>query len=361
LLEGASITSPWEDTMRRRITPSMAISLLALFVALGGVGYSATGGNFILGATNEASTPSVLSSAVPSNSLLINNPSTYGGATALRLVVLSGHPPLSTNSQTKVVNLNADFIDNIDGGKFLRAGVATTATPSGNAAGVVDVTNAGASNGIQGKTAYGLASGVYGENTGTAGYGVAGRAKAGGFAIFGDNTGGGTAGEFHGDVHVTGSLHCAGCVGASDISGKVDDADRLDGMDSSAFIQGGGKAGGQAVAIAAGTNLWLGNPLLGFLRLIYACPATLANNGTFAFNNDSGSVANVFVESGGDNPAYYQMQPGDQVQFAAAATGDSWHIQAQGALGILTIEAASVHRSASNDCHVQAQGVLTSG
>ena len=33
----------------------MAVSLTALFISLGGVGYAATGGNFILGVPNDAS------------------------------------------------------------------------------------------------------------------------------------------------------------------------------------------------------------------------------------------------------------------------------------------------------------------
>ena len=340
-----------------RISPSMAVSLLALFVALGGVGYSATGGTFILGQANTASTQSSLSSSTPGHTLQLNNTSTATGASALGLQVAAGHAPLVVNSGAKVTRLNADSVDGIDGNSMLQAGVARTGTPVGTANGILDVTNSG--NGIQGKTGDSGASGVYGENTTGFGYGIAGRLNGVGSAVFGDNPGGGYAGNFLGDVHVTRNLVCGGCVSAGNITGKVDDADKLDGMDSGAFIQGAGQAGGQAVAIPAGQNLWLGNPLLGFLRLIYACPANLASNGTFAATNDSGSLANVFVESGGANPSYYQMNPGDQVQFPASTTGDSWHIQAQGALGIITIEAASVHRSASNDCHVQAQALLT--
>jgi hypothetical protein len=82
--------------------------------------------------------------------------------------------------------------------------------------------------------------------------------------------------------------------------------------------------------------------MLGFLRLSYFCP--------------NPNPANVFVESGGDNPTYHQMASGDHIFFGAATTGDSFHIQAQGAPGVLTIEAATVHRA--SDCHVQAQGVL---
>ena len=39
---------------RLRISPSFVISLAALFVALGGTAWAATGGNFILGKANTA-------------------------------------------------------------------------------------------------------------------------------------------------------------------------------------------------------------------------------------------------------------------------------------------------------------------
>jgi hypothetical protein len=89
----------------------------------------------------------------------------------------------------------------------------------------------------------------------------------------------------------------------------------------------------------------------------YQCPANLANNGVFILYNDSGSAANVFVESGDANPSYTQMAASAQMNLGASASGDSFHVQAQGALGVLTIEAATVHRA--SDCHAQAQGVLT--
>ena len=37
-----------------RVTPALAISVAALFVALGGSAYAATGGTFILGQPNSA-------------------------------------------------------------------------------------------------------------------------------------------------------------------------------------------------------------------------------------------------------------------------------------------------------------------
>src|SRR4051812_5537442 len=337
--------------IRGRLTYANVMATLAMFVALGGSAYAV---NNFTGADiqDESLTGADIKGVNGTQTAKGTNGSITGAD-------ISGQPAIAAVGQTAVdgsintydikdgwvrgVDLqantltgtqidestlgkvpDADKLDGLDGTEFVRRGVAHNihVDPS-LASAAVDVTNTGNGNGVQGKTGDGGASGVYGENTTGFGYGIAGRLNGVGSAVFGDNPGGGYAGDFHGDVHVTRNLVCGGCVSAGNITGKVDDADKLDGKDSSAFIQGPGQAGEQAVAIPAGQNLWLGNPLLGFLRLIYACPANPASNGTFAFNNDSGSVANVFVESGGANPSYYQMNPGDQVQFPASTTGDS--------------------------------------
>jgi len=95
-------------------TPSMAVSLTALLVALGGAAVSATGGNFILGTINSASNQSGIVSPVNGKMLLLNNTSTAANATALGLTVKPGHPPLIVNSDTKVPVLNVDELDGFD-------------------------------------------------------------------------------------------------------------------------------------------------------------------------------------------------------------------------------------------------------
>jgi hypothetical protein len=90
-------------------------SLTALFVALGGTTYAATGGNFILGKSNTASSKSTLSAPIADKALTVTNNSTSAGATALGLNVASGRPPFKVNSPTKVANLNADQVDGLDG------------------------------------------------------------------------------------------------------------------------------------------------------------------------------------------------------------------------------------------------------
>ncbi len=319
----------------------MAVALLALFVSLGGVGIAATGGNFILGQSNTATTPTNLSAPVTGKALQVTNTSTAAGATALGLTAAAGHPPLTVNSAAKVTNLNADKLDSLDSTNFIRRASLLSAEVN-VAGGVVDVLNTGLSNGVQGRTESGTASGVYGENTSGGGFGLAGRAGSTGHAIYGDNTGSGFAGYFEDKVHIGGALDCSGCVGASDLG--------------ESYIKGAGRATGQALAVTPGANTFLGPPLNGFLRLSYFCPSPTSNTGFLWVYNDSGSVANVFHESGSANPTYVSMAAGANFFVPASPAGDSYHIQAQGALGVMTIEVATVNRS--SDCHAQAQALL---
>ena len=106
--------------LRRYPSPSLVISITALVVSLGGAGYSATGGNFILGNSNSASTPTLLQGPIATRTLQVNNGSTTAGATALSLSVVAGHPPMKVNSSTKVANLNADKLDGLDSAQFPR-------------------------------------------------------------------------------------------------------------------------------------------------------------------------------------------------------------------------------------------------
>jgi hypothetical protein len=107
--------------LNKRPSPAMAVALIALFIALSGTTYAATGGNFILGNPNTASSTSSLSAPVAGKALQINNLSTAPGATALGLNVASGHPPFATNSTTRVANLNADAVDGLDSSNLLQA------------------------------------------------------------------------------------------------------------------------------------------------------------------------------------------------------------------------------------------------
>jgi hypothetical protein len=106
--------------------PPLIVSITALIVSLGGVGYSATGGSFILGKANVASSETRLTAGgVP---LLLKNTS----QPALGIVVPAGVPPMVVNSKILVANLNADFVDGLDSANFARTGrLRFTVNPGG--------------------------------------------------------------------------------------------------------------------------------------------------------------------------------------------------------------------------------------
>jgi hypothetical protein len=112
----------------RKPSPALLISIVALFLALGGAGIAATGGGFLLGKSNTADATSYLSAPVAGSALNVSNTSTTAGSTALKLNVASGHAPLAVNSATKVPFLNADQVDGKSATDFL--GAAGTAANS---------------------------------------------------------------------------------------------------------------------------------------------------------------------------------------------------------------------------------------
>jgi hypothetical protein len=104
----------------KRPSPSMVVALLALFLA-GGAGYAATGGSFILGQANTATSPSSLTAPINDRALKLTNMNTGTGASALGLNVAPGHAPFLVQSTSgKVLNLNADKLDGLDSSAFLR-------------------------------------------------------------------------------------------------------------------------------------------------------------------------------------------------------------------------------------------------
>jgi hypothetical protein len=147
-------------TLRSRFhkpSPAMVVSLIALFVALGGTTYSATGGNFILGQSNTAGAPTLLSSG------------TTNGAGAFKVT------NTSTGRAITAVGAPGGYGVFASGGQASR----NTAAIHGGS------TGGNAVEGISGKN---TASGVYGQNTST-GFGVAGR-STNGTAVMGDSSSG---------------------------------------------------------------------------------------------------------------------------------------------------------------------------
>ena len=103
--------------VRRSPSPATFIALLALFVSLGGTAYAATGGTFILGHANSASTASSLTSTVATGpALIVTN---TGGKPAAKFSTNSGVAPFQVNGATKVTNLNADKVDGKSAADFL--------------------------------------------------------------------------------------------------------------------------------------------------------------------------------------------------------------------------------------------------
>jgi hypothetical protein len=101
----------------RKPSPAMVVALAALFVALGGVGVAATGGNFILGHSNTAGNTTTLSSGVTTGpTLQVTN---TGGKPAAKFDAPGG-APFSVGNAKKIQNLNADQLDGIDSSGFLR-------------------------------------------------------------------------------------------------------------------------------------------------------------------------------------------------------------------------------------------------
>ena len=105
---------------RFRPSHSTVVAYLALFVALGGTAFAATGGNFILGKSISASSTTGLSAGVGGGpAFKVTN---TGAGTAANFTAPSGQPPLKVSNAVKVPSLNADLLDGKDSTTFLGAG-----------------------------------------------------------------------------------------------------------------------------------------------------------------------------------------------------------------------------------------------
>jgi hypothetical protein len=146
--------------MRQRLRPHLTyanvMSTLAVFLILGGGAYAATGGNFILGQSNSAGSPTRLSSPTTDSAgaLRVSNTSNTAGGKAISAV----------SAGTAVWADTGDASVN----KAAIHGQSTIA------------------NAAEGISSQG--TGVYGQNNGT-GFGVAGR-SANGTGVMGDSTNG---------------------------------------------------------------------------------------------------------------------------------------------------------------------------
>ena len=107
----------------RRPSPSIAVSLAALVIALGSTGWAANGGNFLLGLVNSATQRTYLGANYNGTALQVSNTSAGASATALTLSVAAGHPALKVNTAAKVTNLNADWLDGFSSASFVHAAI----------------------------------------------------------------------------------------------------------------------------------------------------------------------------------------------------------------------------------------------
>jgi hypothetical protein len=105
--------------LRSRLTYGNVMATVAVFIALAGTTYAATGGNFILGSPNSATSTTALSSGTTGPALRVTSTNTAAGSSALNLNVPTGRPPLTVNSGIKVANLNADKLDGLDSASLI--------------------------------------------------------------------------------------------------------------------------------------------------------------------------------------------------------------------------------------------------
>jgi hypothetical protein len=95
----------------------LALTVGLAYAALVGTGVGAT---FNLGKTNTVNVLSSLVGNVAGPALKVDNNSTGFGATALRLEVEPGKPPMSVNSTTEVQGLIVDSLDGMTSSAFLQ-------------------------------------------------------------------------------------------------------------------------------------------------------------------------------------------------------------------------------------------------
>jgi hypothetical protein len=118
---------------RGKVT-NMVIVVVALMLAIVTPALAATGGNFILGKANEATSITRLTANIADPAMKLINTNTSTAATALRLQTAASNPPMTVNSETKVDNLNADKVDGLDSTELQgQTGATGPAGPKGDA------------------------------------------------------------------------------------------------------------------------------------------------------------------------------------------------------------------------------------
>lgn len=125
----------WKAVMVGRttaLTLGVAV-MLALVLGAGTTAVAATGGNFLLGKSNSATTVSKLAYGLAGPTLQLINRGSAATATALNLTVASGHAPLTVNADAgTATNLSADKLDGKDSTDFQQANATAGGDLSGS-------------------------------------------------------------------------------------------------------------------------------------------------------------------------------------------------------------------------------------
>jgi hypothetical protein len=188
--------------LRSHLTYANVISTLALFLILGGTSYAVTGGNFILGQSNGAGTPTLLTSGTANDAgtLKVTNTASSGGR-AIQGTSAHGQGVYGHSGSNAGVVGDSNTFDGIFGvsNDTTHAGVSGHGDGGGygvfasggsrlfHTAAIHGESASG--NAVEGITGGNPASGVYGQDNNANSYGVAGHSNNG-VAVVGDSSNG---------------------------------------------------------------------------------------------------------------------------------------------------------------------------
>lgn len=136
-------------------------------------------------------------------------------------------------------------------------------------------------------------------------------------------------------------------------------ADKIDGLDSSAFVKGASTISYGKVDIPAGTNapiITTSNP---DLRISYSCPSSPQTaNGVLLLSYSGQEPVNVFFDrKSSSSTQHFLLEQGGLTSLSASVQStEHATYQAQGT-NLATMEVFTVERT--SDCHTQAQALVT--